>query len=207
MDSRRNTRHFFFYFCLDVNVAGCVQFPSTILVWFRGIFPGKCRSIWVVEIRNRIAQSSLSLLFVFVSLFDCLFVYIIDGELFVGTVADFSGMNPLIYREPLRTEQYDATNLNGKITTTIHFSFLFVIISSSSSSIIFHHTTIHQPLPSSTTIIFHYPPSSPLHHRTSPSIIFPLWFLHRWSISCTPGDSFTADHVPPMVPSPPTPTM
>jgi hypothetical protein len=59
-------------------------------------------------------------------------VYIIDGELFVGTVADFSGMNPLIYREPLRTEQYDATNLNGKITTTIsHFS---VIISSSSSS-------------------------------------------------------------------------
>ena len=74
---------------------------------------------------------SLSLLFVFVSLFDCLFVYIIDGELFVGTVADFSGMDPLIYREPLRTEQYDATNLNGKITTTIHFS---VIISSSSSS-------------------------------------------------------------------------
>lgn len=36
-----------------------------------------------------------------------------DGELFVGTVADFSGMDPLIYREPLRTEQYDATNLNG----------------------------------------------------------------------------------------------
>jgi hypothetical protein len=34
--------------------------------------------------------------------------------LFVGTVADFSGMDPLIYREPLRTEQYDATNLNGK---------------------------------------------------------------------------------------------
>jgi hypothetical protein len=28
-------------------------------------------------------------------------------------VADFSGMDPLIYREPLRTEQYDATNLNG----------------------------------------------------------------------------------------------
>ena len=84
----------------------------------------------VVETRNRIAQSSLSLSW-FVSLFDCLFVYIIDGELFVGTVADFSGMDPLIYREPLRTEQYDATNLNGKITTTIHFS---VIISSSSSS-------------------------------------------------------------------------
>lgn len=38
---------------------------------------------------------------------------LVDGELFVGTVADFSGMDPLIYREPLRTEQYDATNLNA----------------------------------------------------------------------------------------------
>ena len=84
----------------------------------------------VVETRNRIAQSSLSLslgLFLYLIVFLC----ILDGELFVGTVADFSGMDPLIYREPLRTEQYDATNLNGKITTTIHFS---VIISSSSSS-------------------------------------------------------------------------
>ncbi len=134
MDSRRNTRHFFFFFlfCLDVDVDGCVQFPSTILVWFRGIFPGKCRSIWVVETRNRIAQSCLSLVDLFLFLYLIVFLFILDGELFVGTVADFSGMDPLIYREPLRTEQYDATNLNGKITTTIsHFS---VIISSSSSS-------------------------------------------------------------------------
>ena len=42
-----------------------------------------------------------------------------DGELFVGTVADFSGMDPLIYREPLRTEQYDATNLNGNSSSLL----------------------------------------------------------------------------------------
>ena len=42
-----------------------------------------------------------------------------DGELFVGTVADFSGMDPLIYREPLRTEQYDATNLNGNSSSSL----------------------------------------------------------------------------------------
>ena len=47
-----------------------------------------------------------------------------DGELFVGTVADFSGMDPLIYREPLRTEQYDATNLNG-MSNSIPFSLVY----------------------------------------------------------------------------------
>ena len=66
---------FFFFFRLDVDVDGCVQFPSTFLVWFRGIFPGKMSFDLVVETRNRIAQSSLSLSW-FVSLSDCLFVYI-----------------------------------------------------------------------------------------------------------------------------------
>lgn len=41
-------------------------------------------------------------------------------------MADFSGMDPLIYREPLRTEQYDATNLNGKKWT---FSFTLIRVS------------------------------------------------------------------------------
>ncbi|CAD6201382.1 GSCOCG00000185001-RA-CDS, partial [Cotesia congregata] len=36
----------------------------------------------------------------------------VDGELYTGTVADFSGMDPIIYREPLQTEQYDSMSLN-----------------------------------------------------------------------------------------------
>lgn len=38
-----------------------------------------------------------------------------DEQLYAGTVADFSGMDPLIRRDPLRSEQYDATKLNGNI--------------------------------------------------------------------------------------------
>lgn len=41
------------------------------------------------------------------------FVYV-DGELYTGTVADFAGMDPIIYREPLQTEQYDSKSLNGE---------------------------------------------------------------------------------------------
>lgn len=37
-----------------------------------------------------------------------------DGDLYTGTVADFSGMDPIIYREPLQTEQYNSMSLNGK---------------------------------------------------------------------------------------------
>ncbi|GAB6019000.1 Semaphorin-1A, variant 2 [Chamberlinius hualienensis] len=36
-----------------------------------------------------------------------------EGHLYVATVADFSGTDPLIYREPLRTEQYDPKHLNA----------------------------------------------------------------------------------------------
>lgn len=36
-----------------------------------------------------------------------------DGELYAGTVSDFSGLDPLIYRDPLRTEQYDFKHLNA----------------------------------------------------------------------------------------------
>lgn len=38
-----------------------------------------------------------------------------DNELYSGTVADFSGSDPIIYREPLQTEQYDSLSLNGKL--------------------------------------------------------------------------------------------
>lgn len=35
-----------------------------------------------------------------------------DGQLYSATVADFSGADPLIYRETQRTEQYDLKQLN-----------------------------------------------------------------------------------------------
>lgn len=42
-----------------------------------------------------------------------------DGQLYVGTIADFIGLEPLIYREPLRTEQYDLSVLNCESTPTV----------------------------------------------------------------------------------------
>ena len=39
---------------------------------------------------------------------------IVEGELYTATVSDFSGSDPLIYKEPLRTEQYDSKILNSK---------------------------------------------------------------------------------------------
>lgn len=41
----------------------------------------------------------------------------LDNELYSGTVADFSGSDPIIYRETLQTEQYDSLSLNGKQLT------------------------------------------------------------------------------------------
>lgn len=42
------------------------------------------------------------------------FNVVTDENLYTGTVADFSGMDPIIYREPLQTEQYDSMSLNGE---------------------------------------------------------------------------------------------
>ncbi|XP_015594724.1 semaphorin-1A isoform X2 [Cephus cinctus] len=36
-----------------------------------------------------------------------------DGQLYAATVSDFSGGEPLIYREPIRTERSDLNQLNG----------------------------------------------------------------------------------------------
>jgi len=41
----------------------------------------------------------------------------LDGNLFSATVADFSSMDPIIYKEQLQTEQYDSLSLNGKFDT------------------------------------------------------------------------------------------
>ena len=42
------------------------------------------------------------------------FYYISGGQLYSGTVSDFSGSDALIFRGNLRTEQYDLKHLNGK---------------------------------------------------------------------------------------------
>ena len=48
-------------------------------------------------------------------LFSC---YFSDGELYSGTVADFSASDSLIIKDNLRTEQYDFKQLNGKINVS-----------------------------------------------------------------------------------------
>lgn len=50
-----------------------------------------------------------------------------DGQLYSGTVADFSGGDPLIYRKPQRTEQYDLSQLNQPdfISSFEHKEFIY----------------------------------------------------------------------------------
>lgn len=39
----------------------------------------------------------------------------LDNDLYTGTDADFSGNDPIIYREPLQTDQFDSLSLNGEL--------------------------------------------------------------------------------------------
>ena len=40
--------------------------------------------------------------------------YFSGGELYSGTVSDFSGSDPLILKQEIRTDRYDAKQLNSK---------------------------------------------------------------------------------------------
>ena len=42
------------------------------------------------------------------------------GQLYAATVADFSGGEPLIHREKIRTERSDLNQLNGKVNSELH---------------------------------------------------------------------------------------
>lgn len=42
-------------------------------------------------------------------------MHVSEGQLYAATVADFSGGEPLIHREKIRTERSDLNQLNGKI--------------------------------------------------------------------------------------------
>lgn len=55
-----------------------------------------------------------------------------NGQLFSATVADFSGTDPLIYREPQRTELSDLKQLNGELLENnwyAGFSFHYIFYS------------------------------------------------------------------------------
>ena len=47
-------------------------------------------------------------------------IFVSGGQLYSGTVSDFSGSDALIFRGNLRTEQYDLKHLNGK---SIHIKY------------------------------------------------------------------------------------
>lgn len=54
----------------------------------------------------------------------------VDGQLYTATAADFSGTDPLIYREPVRTERSDLRLLNdpsfvGAVASTSHVYFFY----------------------------------------------------------------------------------
>lgn len=61
--------------------------------------------------------------------------------MYAGTVSDFSGLDPLIYKDPLRTEQYDFKHLNGK---TKNFN-IFITNHCSNKYVFFYYTTIAAP--------------------------------------------------------------
>lgn len=56
--------------------------------------------------------------------------FLSDGQLYTATAADFSGTDPLIYREPVRTERSDLRLLNdpsfvGAVASTSHVYFFY----------------------------------------------------------------------------------
>lgn len=79
---------------------------SSKLVWpicmdnSKAFFFAQNQSLWTIFRKFHFENHHISLLFS-------------DNELYSGTVADFSGSDPIIYREPLQTEQYDSLSLNG----------------------------------------------------------------------------------------------
>jgi len=42
-------------------------------------------------------------------------MHVSEGQLYAATVADFSGGEPLIHRDKIRTERSDLNQLNGKL--------------------------------------------------------------------------------------------
>lgn len=45
-------------------------------------------------------------------------MHVSEGQLYAATVADFTGGEPLIHRDKIRTERLDLNQLNGKLLRT-----------------------------------------------------------------------------------------
>lgn len=50
-----------------------------------------------------------------------------DGHVYTATVADFGGVESMIYREPLRTERSDLIQLNGKLDIFKDFHLIYLV--------------------------------------------------------------------------------
>lgn len=91
--------------------------PSTLLVCATNAFKPMCRH-YGVQAGNytMLTEKPGQAMCPYDPRHNSTFVYV-DGELYTGTVADFAGMDPIIYREPepLQTEQYDSKSLNGEL--------------------------------------------------------------------------------------------
>ena len=108
--------------------------PATLLLCGTNAFKPMCRE-YAVSTGNysKISEKNGQALCPYDPQHNSTFVYV-DGELYTGTVADFSGMDPLIYRdrEPLKTEQYESAILNGKYVSEFQkfvFFFFFFLFS------------------------------------------------------------------------------
>lgn len=56
-------------------------------------------------------------------------MHVSEGQLYAATVADFSGGEPLIHREKIRTERSDLNQLNGNFLKKLKFIYkLFTIL-------------------------------------------------------------------------------
>lgn len=72
----------------------------------------------------------ISLYVVYVDTCYLLIYFVLDGHLYTATAADFSGSDPLIYREPVRTERSDLRLLNdpsfvSAVASTSHVYFFY----------------------------------------------------------------------------------
>ncbi|GIY90834.1 hypothetical protein CEXT_441672 [Caerostris extrusa] len=72
-----------------------------------------------------------------------------DGDLYVATVAQFTGADPLIYRDPLRTEQFNWKHLNAPnfVSSVHHGEFVYFFFRETAVEYINCGKAVYQELP------------------------------------------------------------
>lgn len=53
-------------------------------------------------------------------------MHVSEGQLYAATVADFSGGEPLIHRDRIRTERSDLNQLNGEFAVSVEATFICI---------------------------------------------------------------------------------